>query len=174
MKKWQKLNETEFKAGYRRMLNRTFLLPNGKKDDFTIAKSGLVVCVFPLTKEDKVVMAKQFRPGPEKIFMELPGGGAEKGEDPKTAMERELLEETGYTGDIEFIGTCFDSAYSTMERHCFIPKNCHKIQEPQLDETEFVEVVEVPLDEFRKILRSGQMTDVEVGYLALDYLGFLK
>jgi hypothetical protein len=29
------------------------------------------------------------------------------------------------------------------------------------------------LDKFRDLLRSGQMTDIEVGYLALDYLKLL-
>jgi len=38
---------------------------------------------------------------------------------------------------------------------------------------EFTELVLVPLEEFKKILRSGQMTDVEVGFLGLDYLHLL-
>lgn len=31
----------------------------------------------------------------------------------------------------------------------------------------------MPLQEFRKRLRQGRMTDVEVGYMGLDYLGLL-
>ncbi len=36
-----------------------------------------------------------------------------------------------------------------------------------------MEVVEVSLEEFRDHLRSGQLTDVELGYLALDHLKLL-
>lgn len=156
------------------MINRVFILPNGKQCDFDIKNEGPAVCVLPLTKNNNVILTRQFRPGPEKIFLELPGGGLDNGEIPEQAARRELLEETGYKGDFEFVGTCFDCAYSTMKRYCFVAKNCEKIQEQKLDETEFIDVEEKTIEEFREILRSGEMTDVEVGYLALDFLGFLK
>jgi ADP-ribose pyrophosphatase len=171
---WKKTSEQPFKAGFRKMINRVFILPNGKQCDFDIKNEGPAVCVLPLTKNNNVILTRQFRPGPEKIFLELPGGGLDNGEIPEQAARRELLEETGYKGDFEFVGTCFDCAYSTMKRYCFVAKNCEKIQEQKLDETEFIDVEEKTIEEFREILRSGEMTDVEVGYLALDFLGFLK
>lgn len=119
------------------------------------------------------MLVKQFRPGPKAILEELPGGYVEPNEDPLTAARREFREETGYDGEFEFIGTCLDDAYSTMERHCFVAKDCKKIGEPQNTATERTEVVIMPLDEFRKHLRSGRMTDIEVGYLRLDHLGLL-
>ena len=171
---WKKISENPFKAGFRKMLNKVFILPNGKEFDFDIKHEGPSLCVLALTKENNVVLAKQFRPGPEKTFLELPGGMLEEHEKPEDSMRRELLEETGYTGEIEFVGTCYDCAYSTMKRYCFVAKNCEKVEEQNLDEGEFVEIVEKSLEDFREILRSGEMTDVEVGYLALDYLGLLK
>jgi hypothetical protein len=57
----------------------------------------------------------------------------------------------------------------------FIAKNCIKVSEPRTTEEDekFVEIIEMSLEDFRKHLRSGQLTDVESGYLALDYLGLL-
>ena len=173
MEKWKKIKEESYKAGFRKMIKKFFILPNGKEMDFDIKHEGSPVCVLALTPDNNVVLAKQFRPGPEEVLLELPGGGSEEGESPLEAMERELLEETGYKGDMKEVTTCFDCAYSTCVRHCFVATNCVKVQEPQFDEGEFIEIAEIPLSEFRELLRSGCLTDVEVGYLGLDYLGLL-
>ncbi|MEA3248873.1 MAG: NUDIX hydrolase [Patescibacteria group bacterium] len=171
---WKKITETSFTAGFRKMLNRTFVLPDGKRHDFDIKHEGPAVCVLPLTEGNEVVLAEQFRPGPEKVLLELPGGKLEKDENPMESIRRELLEETGYAGDFELVGTCYDCAYSTMKRYCFVARNCKKVGEPEPDDTEFINVRTVSLEKFRTILRSGMMTDVEVGYLALDHLGILN
>lgn len=122
-----------------------------------------------ITKDQKVVLAKQFRPGPEKVFLELPGGGVETEE----AIHRELLEETGYVGKIEFVCSVPLCAYSTGRRYVFVATDCEKIYDQKLDDSEFVEVEEMELNDFRNHLRNGQLSDVQVGYLGLDFLGLL-
>ncbi len=52
-------------------------------------------------------------------------------------------------------------------------KNCKKVKEPKREFDEFMEIVEMSLEEFREHLRSGQLSDVELGYLALDHLKLL-
>ncbi len=170
---WNKLLETPYRAGYRRMLKRAFETPDGRTVEFDIKDEGMPVCVLALTKTNHVVLAKQFRPGPEKILMELPGGGMEHGETPTEAITRELLEETGYSGKIQFVGTSLVSAYSTGIRYNFIATNCSRTHEPKNDENEFIEAIEMPLEEFKKHLRSGELTDVTTGYLGLVYLSLL-
>lgn len=131
------------------------------------------MAVLALTEDNEVILAKQYRPGPQKILYELPGGYLDEGEKPEVSASRELLEETGYAGEIEFVGTSFDDAYSTMQRYCFVALNCKKIADQQLDDGEHVEIAYKSLEDFRSLLRSGEMTDVEVGYLGLDHLGLL-
>jgi len=148
-------------------------MPNGKESDFYIKREGSAVCTLALTRKKKVILVKQFRPGPQRILLELPGGYIDKDEKPKIAAARELMEETGYKGKIQFVTTCYDDAYSSMNRYCFVATDCKKANKAKLEENEFAEFVLLDLNEFRNLLRSGEMTDVEVGYLGLDYLELL-
>ncbi|PIZ95494.1 MAG: hypothetical protein COX80_04340 [Candidatus Magasanikbacteria bacterium CG_4_10_14_0_2_um_filter_33_14] len=170
---WKKIKEESLRTGYRKLLKKTFELPDGKTAEFDIKHEGPAVCILAITKNNKVVLTKQFRPGPEKILLEMPGGGVDQYESSLEAAKRELLEETGYTGDFEFVGTCLECAYSTMIRYNFIAKNCEKVQKQELDAYEFIEVVEMSLDDFRKHLKTGELTDVDSGYLCLDSLNML-
>lgn len=171
---WNELGrELVYSQHSRKIEKVTFELPNGSKSDFYIKADGIASCIVGLSTEDKIILVKQFRPGPKQILDELPGGYVDPNENPQEAAQREFMEETGYEGDFEFVGTCLDDAYSTMNRYCYVAKNCRKVSEPQHTATEQTEVVLVEVDEFRNRLRGGQLTDVEIGYMALDYLNLL-
>ncbi|HRH32794.1 MAG TPA: NUDIX hydrolase [bacterium] len=170
---WKKIKDEPYKAGYRKMVKRTFEMPNGKLSDFDLISGGNVVCILSLTKENKVILAREFRPAQERLLLELPGGAVDEGEEPEEAAKRELLEETGYIGEFQFIGTSLQSAYNILTRYNFVALNCEKIQEPTNFECEESEPYEMTLEEFRAHLQSGDLTDVTTGYLGLDYLKLL-
>jgi ADP-ribose pyrophosphatase len=151
-----------------------YTLPTGQQDSFYIKTERPAACVLPVTAAGSVVLVRQFRPGPNAVLLELPGGFVDRDESPIQAMQRELLEETGFEGELRLVTTAFDDAYSTQRRSCFVAINCTKVAEPRPDSTEIIEVVEVCMSDFRDLLRSGKMTDIEVGYLGLDYLGLLQ
>ena len=103
----------------------------------------------------------------------MPGGAVEKDEKPENAATREFLEETGYAGKMQFVGTTLDCAYSSCIRYNFVVMDCKKNSKPKFNENEFGKIVKIPLDEFKKHLKTGEMTDIETAYLCLDHLNLL-
>lgn len=167
---WEKVSEENYKAGFRKMIRRKYKLPDGRIDEYDIKNEGPVACVLALSPENKIILAQQFRPGPEKVLLELPGGVIDTDETPEKAMQREFLEETGYTGDFHLINTCWNCGYSNRLTYNFVATNCQKIQEPLNDENEFIEVVELSLEKFKELLQSGELTDSKTAFYGLEYL----
>ena len=55
--------------------------------------------IFAQTEAGRVIVLRQYKHGPRRVGLSLPGGLVEKGEEPARAASRELLEETGYEAD---------------------------------------------------------------------------
>lgn len=175
-KRWRELRrETAFK-GYSRSVDRVdFAMPDGTEAEFFIADIGNGACCLALTEDNKVIVAKQYRPGPGRVIYELPGGGYKTGQDVRQAAQRELLEETGYAGDVsdEWVGSWLVDAYSKGNRSVIIVKNCRKVASQELDSTEFIDVELLDMADFVAYARTGQLTDAAGALLALDHLGLL-
>ena len=91
-------------------------------------------------------------PGPEKVICELPGGRLDEGEDHVVTAERELLEETGFKGELTYLGSRPYTPYSTGILYMYMAINCQRIADLKLDPQEFLEVKLYPLEDFKKML----------------------
>jgi ADP-ribose pyrophosphatase len=172
---WKELKRREVFKKYSWLIQRRdYTLPNGKVEDYYIrvAKSG--ACVLAITKDNKVITVRQYRPGPNKIYLEMPGGFVDEGEAPKTAGMRELKEETGYTGEVVWSGQWQNDAYTEQERHVIVVVDCIKVAEPNLEATEFAEVELIRPEDFIKQARAGLLTDTAGALLGLDHLKLLN
>jgi len=174
--RWRILQRSTYEhSPWRRIEDVTFELPDGKVRTFALKREGRVVSVLAITNDNRVLLARQYRPGPDAVLDELPAGGVELGETPEAAALRELREETGYVpARLVALGKPLECAYSTIERHAFLALDCSFAGPPTLDPSEFIEVVAKSLSDFIEQLRRGACTDPEVGWMGLFELGYLS
>jgi len=72
--------------------------PGGGPPHYVIQGLDFVVIV-ALTRQDQLLLVRQFRRAAGAITLELPAGHIDPGETPEQAARRELAEETGYEAD---------------------------------------------------------------------------
>jgi ADP-ribose pyrophosphatase len=171
---WKLISSTIEYSNFIEIEKRIYELSNGVTKDFDIKLGKSAACVFALTEDNKVIMSQQYRPGPSTLLDELPGGIINLDtESPEAGVTRELLEETGYAGDIQFVTEYFVDAYTTGRRFAFVATNCKKVTKQDLDYSEDITVKLKELPDFIHQVRAGQLTDVQAAMLGLDHLGLL-
>jgi ADP-ribose pyrophosphatase len=136
-------------------------LPGGQVlDDYFVSVRPDVVLTFPLTADNHVIFVRQYKHAAGEILLELPGGVIDDHEqDPKQAAKREMLEETGYTSeDVEPLLEIIDNpTKDTNKIYFFLARNVQQIAEQDLDETEDIEVLKIPLEEVESMVLNGQI-----------------
>ncbi|WP_099351775.1 NUDIX hydrolase [Fredinandcohnia onubensis] len=147
-------------------------LPNGHTSRRELIKHPGAVAILALTDENKIVMVQQYRKALDKVIVEIPAGKLEKGEAPEVTAKRELEEETGYDCETltPLISFYTSPGFADELVHLFIAKDLKKIENPaSLDEDEFVDVLEVSLDEALELLKEKKIYDAKTAY-AVQYL----
>ncbi len=126
---------------------------------FSLIEAADWVNVIALTEAGEVVMLRQYRPGIDRVCLEIPGGMIDPGEDPIAAARRELAEETGYTGGrAELIGKVAPNpAIQNNTLFTVLVTPVALTHAPAPDAGEVLAVHTAPLAEVKRKIRDGEL-----------------
>lgn len=155
LKPWKVLESTHIRS---RIRIDKCELPTGFLLDAAVFEFRSWANVLAITKDQKAVLVKQYRHGVRYVFLELPGGIVEDGENPLDGIKRELLEETGYAAsNIIEVGRLYPNpAIQTNLLYCFLAFDAEQVDIQHLDDGEDIEVQLVPLNELITMVKKGE------------------
>lgn len=146
------------------------LLPNGKESKREIVNHPGAVAIIPITADGKLVLVEQYRKALERSIVEIPAGKLEPGEKPEHTARRELEEETGYgCHELKYLQTFATSpGFADEVIHLFVAQDLYKINEKaDLDEDEFVELLEVTVEEAEEMVKEQKIFDAKTAFAVL-------
>ncbi len=151
----------------------TVEMPNGRKTTREIVEHSDCVVIVAIDVGDNVLLVNQFRQAVGKALLEIPAGGIEPGEDPATAVRRELREETGYLPrKVERFGGFYSTpGYCTEYLYLYLATDLTP-NPLSAEDTESISLVRVPLAQIPDLITSGDICDAKsiAGLLAfLEY-----
>lgn len=138
----------------------SYRTPDGKVvDPYFVVELPTSVVAMALTAGGEVIMVDQYRHPLRESMLELPGGFIDAGEVAAQSVERELLEETGYTFDsFHYLGvTTANPGVLNNETHMFLALGGKKTSGQKLDANEVIDIVLKPIQEVRLALRQHQI-----------------
>ena len=146
--------------------------PDGSDGIYGVVQTRIATGACALTPEREIYLVGQYRYTTEVYSWEIPEGGTEGDEDPLACAQRELQEEAGVIarrwnplGGEFHLSNCITSERGFL----FLAEDLEET-ESSPDGTEVLEVKKVPLDECRRMVVKGEITDAMsvMGILLLD------
>ena len=127
------------------------------------------VVIVASDEDGNYLCVRQYRQGIGKVTTEFPAGGIERrdgkeygsgdtsAEDALDAAKRELLEETGYESDEwqHMLTIPSNATIADNYAHLFVARNCRKVADQSLDETECLNVITLSADEIDGLVTDG-------------------
>lgn len=177
---WRVLESTVvFDEPWCRLRQDRVELPDGTVlDDYYVSVRADIVVIVAVADDGTVPLVRQYKHGVQSITLEFPAGAFSGEENALDAAQRELAEETGWTGEtFNAVGVFFDDATKNTNRvHVVVATGATGAETQRLDATEQsagLDVVEVQVDALKALLDAGEIaaqSSVAAGYRALSWL----
>lgn len=155
-------------------------MPNGQiVDPYFVVELPVSVCAMAITENNEVILLQQYRHPLKETILEIPGGFVDKGESSGKAMDRELLEETGYEfSDIIFVArVAANPGVLDNYTDLYLATGGKKVAAQHLDASEEIEIKLFSVDAVRDMLMKNefkQALHASCLFYAFDKLDSLK
>ncbi|MEN9481380.1 MAG: hypothetical protein RLZZ298_2775 [Pseudomonadota bacterium] len=156
-------SERVFEGALLKVNRDEVLLPNGKTSIREYITHPGAVVIMAFLGSGNLLFERQFRYPLRQVFLELPAGKIDLGEDILSTAQRELLEETGYVAsDWRYIGRIHPCiGYADERIEIFSAHELRRVGEKQLDHNEFLDVLELSPAEAKRAVWEGAITDAK-------------
>lgn len=175
---WIKKSEHyAYRGGWRQILTKEFELPDGKIEKFDVVSSDDFVTVMAITVTGRLILTRQYRPGPERPLLSFCEGAIDKGETPEAAARRELSEESGYEAGRLTLLKIKQSAYTDQRQYILLAEDCTRSGSPDLDDSEFISTFLLSPKELYDLITDPQedsFTNIDAAFLGLVRLGWVR
>lgn len=140
--------------------------------DFYVLEYPHWVNVIAITSDGKILLEKQYRHGLQEYCYELPAGVVDVGEEPLIAAQRELQEETGYTGGRWSVFMKTAPNASAMNNYCytFLADGVEPTGETALEVSEDIDTLLVTKEELVQLLENGGIIEADMVAPVWKYL----
>ncbi|MDR0378588.1 MAG: NUDIX hydrolase [Candidatus Accumulibacter sp.] len=138
-------------------------LPDGGETIREYIRHPGAVVMIPLLDDGRFIFERQFRYPLGRSLIEFPAGKIDPGELAGDAAKRELHEETGFTaGEWRRLGVIQPCVgYSDENIEIFLARKLMRRGEQNLDRGEFIDLLELSLEDAMAAVREGGITDAK-------------
>jgi ADP-ribose pyrophosphatase len=135
-------------------------LPNGKIATREKVSHPGAVAIAPVTDSRKILLVKQYRYPVDRVTIEIPAGKIDGREAPEKCARREMAEEVGAVGGkLKLLSSFYTTpGYCDEVLHLFLATGFQRA-ENNLDEDEFLEILEIDMSTAVQWINSGKIND---------------
>jgi ADP-ribose pyrophosphatase len=147
MNKFSNVRVLESKIVYskhgKQVVEDTIEYADGSRHEWIYFKGGQAVGIAAFTKDNKMILTKQYRHPFGKVVLDMPGGAVEDGETILDAAQREFVEETGFVAKkLKWIGQYSPGPSTQIVVNIFFTRDAEPKGEFDRNEIADVEVID--------------------------------
>lgn len=161
--------ESIFEGNYLNLEKVRVALPDGRIADREIVRVKDAVAILPLGADGTVHLVRQGRPAINKTIIEVPAGLVDQGETPAQAARRECAEEIGFRPAKlrKLLRYAHAEGYSDGFTTLYLGTVLERVENQQLDSSEYLQRITLPLYELLRRVRENQILDSKTILCAL-------